>query len=219
MYLDSCPLFQGLNFDEKKPRDILLDWLAENYYCGAVSPLHDKDVYMEDSTGENPHKKGEKKKPHFHVCIVFSGSKSVEQIKKYVSPLGVTHVMPIVELSSMVRYFAHLDNKDKAQYDSADIRAFGGFDVQKYLISGDSEVKIFWDMIEFIHNNTCYDYADFLFKVSLTKYCKTWTSLLLSKANFNNTIRQYLRDRSFRLRCNIPIKKEIDPDKNKYMNI
>lgn len=220
VYLDSCPLFTELNFNERNPRDILLDWLGENYYCGAISPLHDRDIFMEDSTGDNPHKKGDKKKPHFHVCICFSGSKSVEQIKRYVEPLGVAHVMPIIELSSMVRYFAHLDNKDKAQYEQADIKGFGGFDVQKYLISGESEVKIFWDMVEFVYNNQCYDYADFLMKVSRTKYCKQWTALLLSKANFNNSLRQFIRDRQNRLRKDVCIAREtVDPDKNRYMDL
>ena len=97
-----------------------------------VSPLH---------TPEN-------EKPHRHVLI--SGDKKTDQqilnevcmslgetveIDGKPSIKGVTKPQRVVNLKSTVRYFLHLDNPKKQQFDEKVLTDFGGFDSSKYLVS------------------------------------------------------------------------------------
>ena len=69
------------------------------------SPLHDKDV--------NPDRTS--KKPHWHILIFFEGKKSYEQIKKIADLINGASPQYVQNLTGMLRYFAHLDNPEKAQ--------------------------------------------------------------------------------------------------------
>ena len=97
-------------------RDILdaehLEW--------AESPLHDQDV--------NPGT-GELKKPHWHLVLAFEGKKSYEQVCDILRPLNGPIPQRCHALKGAVRYFAHLDNPEKAQYSVNQIVGHGGFDV------------------------------------------------------------------------------------------
>ena len=88
-----------------------------------ISPLHDKDV-TED---------GERKKPHYHVILSYKGNKSFEQIDEIARLLHAPIPQRVNSLTGSVRYLTHMDNPEKHQYDSSDIRAYGGFDVDSAL--------------------------------------------------------------------------------------
>lgn len=81
--------------------DLLIEWVE--------SPLHDKDV--------NPG--GEPKKPHWHILLLFSGSKSYEQIVEITLSVNGTIPKPCISVRGQIRYFAHLDNPEKAQKETS----------------------------------------------------------------------------------------------------
>lgn len=107
------------------------DALRELLVPCALSPLHDQDV-QEDT--------GELKKPHYHLVLHYGSLKSQAQVRKDVLQLGAVGVERVRDLRVYVRYLAHMDNPDKAQYDARDIKAFNSFDVEKHL-NGDKKIS------------------------------------------------------------------------------
>lgn len=88
----------------------------------AVSPLHDADI-----NGD-----GSEKKSHRHVIINFGSGKkkSKEQVyENFCKPLNATWPIAIDSERGYIRYFVHLDNPDKVQYDLDDIICFSGYDL------------------------------------------------------------------------------------------
>lgn len=86
--------------------------------------LHDKDKYekdeMDENTKELKHKKGEPKKEHWHVLITFPNPRTENTIKEIIGNDKIH-----IEKSSfyqMARYLIHLDNPNKYQYKSQDIK-------------------------------------------------------------------------------------------------
>ena len=95
----------------------ILDNVIDNYdYCFI---LHDKDIWEEDvkEKKEIIHKKGDLKKPHYHVIISFKNPRSTENVKR---ELGLKHV-ETCNFYAYVRYLVHKDNKNKYHYNDSDI--------------------------------------------------------------------------------------------------
>lgn len=111
------------------PESVAQDWeevLSVKYGFEWVrSPLHDKDINADNTP----------KKPHYHCLIYFNGKKSYNQIKTIMSEIGATAPQIIHNAKGNVRYMLHLDNPEKAQYKISDLKAFNGFDIEKYLFS------------------------------------------------------------------------------------
>lgn len=134
-----------------------LDIVAEWHVPCCVSPLHDRDINAD----------GEQKKPHYHIVLQFTGNKSYQQIVDLIAPLNCTVPQKVNSLKGQVRYLIHYDNPDKAQYNKADLKYFGGFDPDLYL--GNTEVNrhiALREMRQFVLDNCIeyfcdlYDYAD-----------------------------------------------------------
>ena len=85
----------------------------------AVSPLHDRDI--------NP--TGEPKKPHYHIILCFAGPTTAKTVNEIMSELNQPIAIPLESVRGYYRYFTHMDNPEKFQYDSKDIELFNGFDV------------------------------------------------------------------------------------------
>lgn len=157
MYLDSCPP----------------DWEDKLRQIGvgfAVSPLHDKDVRDDGSI----------KKEHYHVILNWPGGsttyRAVAGIARDV--LHGTIPVPLVSPRGYYRYFTHLDNPSKAQYDEADIVRGNGFDIDDFsALTVDEQIDIsmqiedmiiaegiveYWDLMMYIRTNCSrgiYDFA------------------------------------------------------------
>lgn len=95
--------------------DLHLEWVQ--------SPLHEFDV--------NP--TGEIKKAHWHILVQFTNVKSYDQVKEICELVNAPAPQRCHNTRSLVRYFCHLDNPDKYQYDIRDIKAHGGADVEDLL--------------------------------------------------------------------------------------
>lgn len=142
-------------FYPESTREDWRDVLGEKGLQLAISPLHDKDKYTKDvyytkdetdaqgvehKAGEIKHKAGEIKKAHYHAVIVFDSVKSREQVQEIAQMLaldGTTApaVQHCMNLRGSMRYLAHIDNPEKAQYDTAEIQTIGGLDWAYYAMS------------------------------------------------------------------------------------
>lgn len=114
--------------DSKNTPENWIDILSESHIPIVISPFHDKDLT----------EMGEPKKPHYHVMLCFDGPKSPEQAKEVFATVGAV-VSPkrtefvVNSLRGMARYFCHMDNPDKAQYDSSKVRCLSGADYFGYI--------------------------------------------------------------------------------------
>lgn len=97
--------------------------LISNFHVPcAVSPLHDADL-----NGD-----GTEKKPHRHVLINFGLGKKKSEEQVYVNYCRKLHATLPIAIDSergYVRYFVHLDNPEKTQYNLDDIITFSGYDL------------------------------------------------------------------------------------------
>lgn len=132
-------------------RDILNDLHIE----WVESPLHDRDVN---------HATGELKKEHWHVLVMFEGKKSYEQVAELIKPLNCPAPQMVPSVKGLVRYMAHLDDPNKAQYSKSDIIGHGGADVMELLKpSSASRYELLREMMNFIRENHITETADFVY--------------------------------------------------------
>lgn len=173
------------------------DILSELGVQAVISPLHDKDL-TED---------GKLKKPHWHVALIFDGVKSQKQIEQITQALvvdGTKGYLPvrILSLRGTIRYFAHIDDPKKAQYDFNDIEAIGGVDYTSIAMNKEDvdrqESCNISQVIAIINDNKLCDFAvlaDFLitndnldgFNI-LRKNSYFFGQYLKSKKFFNNPL-------------------------------
>lgn len=138
------------------------------------SPLHDKDL---NGTGEV-------KKAHYHVLLLFGGVKSYEQVIEFIKPLNCPIPTRCHNARALVRYMAHLDNPDKAQYSISDIKPHGGVDIAELLKPSSSErYCIIKDMLEFIKENGIIEFQD-LIDYSFSYHFDDWFPLLCDNSSF-----------------------------------
>lgn len=83
-----------------------------------------------------------------------------------ISPLHAPIPERVNSLTGSVRYLTHMDNPEKYQYDSSNIRAYGGFDLDSALsLSTGDKRQMLREMIDFIKDNQIIHLVDF------TNYC------------------------------------------------
>jgi len=162
--------------------DIHIEWVE--------SPLHDKDI---NATGEV-------KKPHWHILLMFGGVKSYEQVLEITQLLNCPIPERCHNAKAMVRYMAHMDNPEKAQYSISDIRSYGGVDIAELLRPSSSErYTLISEMIEFIKISNITEFQDLLDYARLNEF-DTWFPLLCDNSAF--LINQYIK--SARHRAPLP---------------
>ncbi len=138
------------------------------------SPLHNRDL---NATGEV-------KKAHYHILLLFGGVKSYEQVIEFIKPLNCPIPTRCHNARALVRYMAHLDNPDKAQYSVSDIKSHGGVDIAELLKPSSSErYCIIKDMLEFIKENGIIEFQD-LIDYSFSYHFDDWFPLLCDNSSF-----------------------------------
>lgn len=149
--------------------------ILDDLHCAWVeSPLHEFDV---NDTGEV-------KKPHWHVIIVFEGKKSYSQMLEFLAPLNCPHPQVCHSIRGYVRYFCHLDNPEKYQYNPALIIGHGGFNPEEYLkLSASARYSMLRDMIEYIREKDICDFMEFMEYAMEEKY-ETWFPLLCDNSTY-----------------------------------
>ena len=133
------------------------DLLTEFFIPAFISPLHDRDI--------NPG--GEPKKPHYHVIIMFDSVKTVDQAKAVFEKIGGVGCEVIASIRGYARYLCHLDNPEKAQYDSEQVSCLCGSDYPGICSLVTDKYKVIEEMIDWCCENNCYSY------VALMMYSKS----------------------------------------------
>lgn len=120
----------------------------------ACSPLHDRDTNAD----------GTAKKPHWHILLLYSGNKSYEQVLEVTQAINATIPQRIHGTTKgMIRYFAHLDNPDKAQYSPGDIVAYGGLDLADLLRPTSAQrYAMVADMMDYVDEMHITEIADLM---------------------------------------------------------
>lgn len=153
--------------------DLHIEWVE--------SPLHDKDT---NATGEV-------KKAHWHILLMFGGVKSYEQVKEVTEDLNCPIPERCHNAKAMVRYMAHLDNPDKAQYKIDDIKSYGGVDISELLRPSSSErYSLVREMIEYVKKNDITEYQD-LIDYSMQNRFDDWFPLLCDNCTY--VVNQYIK--------------------------
>lgn len=147
------------------PEDLPDDWqgvLDALHIRWVEGPLHDQDTNVD----------GSPKKPHVHTLLIFESVKTSEQVAELLkeafgesesgSIIGVATPQQATDRSGVVRYMAHMDNPEKAQYDPADIVGHNGADPAEILrYSATEKREMVVAMEEFIEQNNITELADF----------------------------------------------------------
>lgn len=163
------------------------DLLDEYHVPWVESPLHDRDI---NATGEP-------KKAHWHILVMFESVKTFEQVKEITDTLNAPIPQKCAGAQALVRYMAHLDNPDKAQYNKLDIIGHGGVDVADMLRPSSSErYDTIAEMVDYIDEHNYVEFWDFF------RYCRherrdTWFPLLCDNCSF--VIKEAIKSRRFAL--------------------
>ena len=130
-------------YPESAPED-WKDQLIDLKIAFVISPIHDRDVNAD----------GKPKKAHYHILLSFSSVKSFTQVKAITDLLN----QPIPQICNskkgQVRYFIHLDNREKYQYAREDIEVYGGLDIEDYFkLSVNDELNLVDDILDYCEVN------------------------------------------------------------------
>lgn len=157
------------------------DFLDDLHIEWVESPLHEFDV--------NP--TGEVKKPHWHILLMFGGVKSYDQVIEAIKPLNCPAPQRCHNAKSMVRYFAHLDNPDKFQYNLSDIVAHGGVDIADLLKPSSAErYTIIRDMCDYCAAEGITEFYE-LMDYAMAERFDTWFPLLCDNSAY--VVNQYIK--------------------------
>lgn len=175
------------------PEDLPENWTTlvdDLHFKWIESPIHDKDLNAD----------GTPKKTHCHALMMFESVKTLEQVKNLLteafgasesgSIVGAATPERVTDRCALVRYMAHLDNPEKAQYDVANIKGHNGADPAEILKYSATETReMIVKMEEYIEQNNITEISDF--SRAIRYDYPEWHTLLATKMTmyFNAFIR------------------------------
>lgn len=172
--------FATVVYPESAP-DNWQDILVEQFVPAFISPLHDQDVDPCDQP----------KKPHYHVIIMFDSVKTTEQAKEIFDKISGVGLEVVQSLRGYARYLCHLDNPDKCQYDSSQVRSLCGADYAGIIGLAIDKYKAVGEMIDFCEEQGITSYS------ALLCYCRAerfdWFRVLCD--NGTVVMKEYLKSK------------------------
>ncbi len=127
--------------------------LSETFMQFAVSPLHDKDT--------NPD--GEIKNHNWHVILIWDGPVTQNAAMKIAEKVNAPQPVKLESVRGAYRYFTHMDNPEKYQYDEKDIKLFNGFDISSYVsLTKEEKYEAIGKIMDIINENGITEYIDLL---------------------------------------------------------
>ena len=148
-----------------------------------ISPLHDRDL--------NP--TGEVKKEHYHVILMFPSVKSSEQALESFKEFGGVGAERIASIRGYARYLCHLDNPDKAQYDTSDVVTYGGADYFNIITLVTDKYVALADILDFCDANGIVYYSQLIRWCRVNKF--EWFRTLCDGGSY--MVKEYLKTASF----------------------
>lgn len=184
-------------YPESAPKN-WIDILDEFHVEWVESPLHDSDL---NATGEP-------KKAHKHILLLFGGVKAYEQVKAVTDALNAPIPERVHNAKALLRYMAHLDNPDKAQYSVSDIVGHGGVDLAEFLRPSSSErYTIINEMISYVQREGITEFQDLMDYARCNEFDR-WFPLLCDNSAY--VVNQYIKSARHRL--------HIDPDTGEVLS-
>ena len=172
-------------YPESAPADWREQLLKSGCPC-AISPVHDRDT---NATGE-------KKKPHYHVILVYGSPTTFKNVEALTKRLNQPIPQPLEQVRGYYRYLTHMDNPEKAQYSPADIRTLNGFDIGDFVEMTKSEVtKVKRALADYIVENDIREYADLIEMTMCEGVPPEWFDIASSQTMF---FTGFLKSRHYR---------------------
>lgn len=150
-----------------------------------ISPLH----YLD----KNP--TGEDKKPHYHIMVMYDGVKTVEQVKEFFTSFGGVGCEVVQSARGYARYLCHLDNPEKAQYNTADVKQYGGADYASVIGLATDKYKAIGEMMDYCVENNILSYSQLLMVARLEHY--DWFRILCDCGTV--VMKEFLKSRKWEL--------------------
>ena len=151
-----------------------------------ISPLHDKDELPD----------GTQKKPHYHVLFMFSSMKTLEQAQEFFNMVCGVGYEKVATVRGYGRYLCHLDNPEKALYDTADVMSFGGADYFSVINLVTDKYVTLAEILDFCDDNGIYIYSQ------LIRWCRCnkfeWFRCLCDGGSF--MVKEYLKSAEYESR-------------------
>ena len=157
--------------------------LKEHLVPAFISPLHNQDY------DEN----GNLKKEHFHVVLLFDGVKTQAQAKEIFDTIGGVGVIAIKSIRTYTRYLCHLDNPEKAQYNSDEVISCSGADYYSIIGLAKDRYTAIAEMIDYCVSNSIDSYAYLLIYAKNNRL--DWFRILCDSGTV--TIVQFLKSLSW----------------------
>ncbi len=178
------------------------DIIDEEHIEWVESPLHENDINPDD---------GRTKKPHWHILVLYESVKTYEQIKELTDKLNSPIPQKANGVKGLVRYMAHLDHPDKAQYKISDIIGHGGVDLASLLRPSSSErYQLIAEMIVFVRDKGIMEMEDLLV-YAMSERFDDWFPLLCDNSAY--IMGKLLNSRRHRVYEPQPLQKhKIDPE-------
>ena len=165
------------------------DILVEHKIPAFISPLHNADT--------NP--TGEVKKEHYHVLIMFDNVKTVDQATDIFKSIGGVGCEVVKSLRGYARYLCHLDNPEKFQYNTSDVKALCGADYFGTISLVIDKYEAIKNMIEWCNQNNCFVYAELLEYCALNR--SDWFRVLCD--NGTVVVKEYLKSKYWSVSHNV----------------
>lgn len=180
--------------------DDFVEVLQETHVQTLISPLHDKDI---DQNGNI-------KKEHYHIMIMFDGPKTIEQAQKVFDSISATKCQPVNSVRGQARYLCHLDDPDKAQYDSGQVSCLNGADYWTLIELPSNKYQSIKEMVKWCLDNQTLSFAE-LFEYSIENN-ETWFRVLSDNGAY--VIKEYLKSKTWTVEQQhiTPSRKEDDVD-------
>ena len=116
------------------------------------SPLHAFDLNAD----------GGRKKEHYHMILVWENSTTYAAVKRFThGTLNATVPQVLHSPVGYYRYFTHMDNPEKYQYDAAEIESGNGFDIADYAkMTKQQKLEMHMRLTQMILDNNIRDYSE-----------------------------------------------------------
>lgn len=174
-------VFATIVYPESAPSD-WLQILEDTHIPSFVSPLHDMDF-----NGD-----GEMKKPHYHVMVFYDSVKTREQVSNDIfDKIGGVGFEHISTNRGYARYLCHLDNPEKAQYKTEDVKCFCGADYLGEISLPSDKYIIIDEIIAYCKKNDITQYCDIVDYAREFNY--NWYRALCDNCSF--MVREYLKSK------------------------
>ena len=159
--------------------------IAESKIPVIISPLHDSDLNPDNVP----------KKVHAHVMAMYEGVKTREQVETFFKSFGGVGVEVVNSVRGMARYFCHLDNPEKHQYDINQVTCYGGVDYMHLIGTSADKAKAIREMLTYIEEDDVTCFADLLLYASINR--SDWFDALINNSAY--VIKEYIKSRTWKL--------------------